>query len=105
MDGEAVTAFRHDGTGKTPLDRVAILRSDLDDLALLLEVPLSAVPKNFGELYRILASTGIPILANEEALRALRIEPGELDPVITVVSGAEAHRIITDLDAFLPYSG
>ncbi len=105
VDGAAVTAFRRDSTGKSPLDRVGMLPSDLDDLSALLEVPLPAVPKNFGELYRILASSGIPILANEDALQALRIEPAELDPVITVVRGAEVQRLITNLDAFLPYSG
>jgi hypothetical protein len=103
MDGEAVIAFRHDGTGKTQLDRVTILRSDLDDLAPLLEVPLPAVPKNFGELYRILAREGIRIVANEDVIQAFQIGPGELDPAVSLLDGSEVRRIMTNLDAFLPY--
>lgn len=105
VDAAAVTAFRRDSADKSPLDRIDMLRSDLDNLSALLEVPLPAIPKNFGELYRVLASRGIRIIANEDVLRALRIEPAELDTIVTVVSGAEVRKITTDLDVFLPYSG
>lgn len=105
VDGEAVAAFRRDGAWKTPLDHLIVLRGDLDDLDVFLEVPLSPAPKTLGELYRILASRGIRIVANEDALRARQIESGELDPVVSVLDGSEVQRLTTNLDAFLPYSG
>ncbi len=103
VDADAVTAFRRDGSGKTPLDRLSILPEDVDDLAAFLDVALPRVPKNYGDLYRFLAQGGVRIVANGDALAARRIKPAELDPIVTVVSGAELRRMMSDLDALVPY--
>ena len=103
VDSEAVTAFRRDRDGKTPLDRLDLLEEDLDELSHMLGVPRSAVPKNFGELYRALSGKGIRVVASESALRALGVRPDELDPVVKVVGADEYRRIMTNLDALLPY--
>lgn len=103
VDSEAVTAFRRDREGKTPLDRLDLLEEDLEELAHMLRVPSSAVPKNFGDLYRVLAGKGIRLVANENALQVLGIRPDELDPAVRVVGSDEFRRIMTDLDALLPY--
>ncbi len=103
VDGEAVTAFRRNSAGKTPLDELSVLREDVDDLATLLEVPLPSAPKSYGDLFRFLAGKGVRVVANEDALRARGIKAAELDPVVTVVSGAEFRRLMSDLDALLPY--
>ncbi len=103
VDGDAVTAFQRNSSATTPLDRLAILREDVDDLALLLDVPLPRVPKSYGDLFRFLSASGVRIVANEDALRARRIAPTALDPVVTAMSGAEFRRLMSDLDALLPY--
>lgn len=103
VDSEAITAFRRDHEGKTSLDRLDLLEDDLEELAQMLRIPLSAVPKNFGELYRVLSGKGIRLVANKGALRVLGIQPDELDPAVRVVGSDEFRRIMTDLDALLPY--
>lgn len=103
VDSEAVTAFRRDGSGKTPLDRLDLLEDDLDEMAALLKLRRPAIPKSFGDLFRFLASKGVRIVANGEALRALRIEPSELDPIVSILDGSEVQKLTTDLDALLPY--
>ena len=85
------------------MDRLPILREDVDDLATLLDVPLPSVPKNYGDLFRFLAAKGVRIIANGDAVSAQRIQPKELDPVIKVVSGSEFRQTMRDLDALLPY--
>jgi predicted peroxiredoxin len=103
VDADAVTAFRRDGSGRTPLDRLQILREDLDDLSDLLDVPLGATPRTYGELFRFLTSKGVRIVANADALRARGIRPGELDPMVAVVGSAEFRALLQDVDALLPY--
>jgi hypothetical protein len=103
LDADAVTAFRRDGSGRTPLDRLDILREDLDDLSGLLDVPLGATPHTYGELFRFLSSKGVRIVANADALRARGIRPGELDPMVAVVGSAEFRALLQDVDAMLPY--
>lgn len=103
LDEDAVTAFRRDGTGKTPLDRLDLLEEDYDQLADFLGVPRAALPQDFGALYRVMVERGVRLLANEEALRAHRVRTDDLDPAVVVVSGAEARHLMSDLDALLPY--
>ena len=103
LDADAVTAFRRDGSGRTPLDRLEILREDLDDLSDLLEVPLGATPHTYGELFRFLSSSGVRIVASGDVLRAHGIKPAELDPMVAVVSGADFKALLQDVDALLPY--
>ena len=103
LDADAVTAFRRDSAGKTPLDRLDILKVDLEDLADFLEVPLRATPRTYGELFRHLAGHGIRIIANEDALKARGIKPAEMDPMVTVVSGNEFKRLMSDVDALVPF--
>jgi len=103
VDADAVTAFRRDSAGKTPLDRLEILKVDLEDLSDLLEVPLRAAPRTYGELFHHLAGHGITIIVNEEALKTRGIKPAEMDPMVTVVSGAELKRIMSDVDALVPF--
>lgn len=103
LDGEAVTAFRRNASATTPLDRLVILRQDVDDLAALLDVPLPSAPKSYGDLFRFLSSHGVRLVANEDALRARGIKSTELDPSVRTVSGAEFRQIMSDLDALLPF--
>jgi predicted peroxiredoxin len=103
VDQQAITAFRRDAAGKTPLDRTEILPEDLDDLPSFLAVGRSDVPKNFGDLYRILVSKGAVLVADEATVRAQGIDSAELDPVLKVISSDEFRKIITDNDTLLPY--
>ena len=103
LDADAVTAFRRDGSGRTPLDRLEILHEDLDDLSDLLEVPLGATPHTYGELFRFLSSSGVRIVANGDVLRARDIRPAALDPMVTVLGGSEFKALLQDVDALLPY--
>ena len=103
LDADAVTAFRRDGSGRTPLDRLAILREDLDDLSDLLDVPLGATPHTYGELFRFLSSSGVRIVASGDVLHSHGIKPAEMDPMVTVVSGADFKALLQDVDALLPY--
>jgi predicted peroxiredoxin len=104
VDRDAVTLFQRDSTGKTPLDRLDILRGDLDDLSSLLEVPLPQVPRNYGDLFRFLAAKGVPIVVNEDSLKQRHIPPSQIDPVAQVLPAAEFKKVITQqVDAFLPY--
>ena len=103
LDADAVTAFRRDGSGRTPLDRLEILHEDLDDLSDLLEVPLGATPHTYGELFRFLSSSGVRIVANGDVLRAHGIRPADLDPMVTVLGGSEFKALLQDVDALLPY--
>src|SRR5262245_17601778 len=81
VDRDAVTLFERDSAGKTPLDRLEILRSDYDDLAALLEVPLPEVPHNYGGLFRLLAARGVPIVVIEDTIVQHTIPPMRIDPV------------------------
>ncbi len=104
VDRDAVTLFQRDSTGKTPLDRLDILRTDLDDLSSLLEVPLPQVPRSYGDLYRLLAARGVPIVVNEEALDLRHIPRSQVDAVAEVLPPAQFKTVITQqIDAFLPY--
>jgi len=103
LDADAVTAFRRDGSGRTPLDRLEILREDLDDLSDLLDVPLGTTPRTYGELFRFLSSSGVRIVASADVLRAHGIKPAELDPMVAVLGGAEFNALLQDVDALLPY--
>ncbi len=103
VDRSAITAFRRDAEGRTQLDRLALLDSDLDRLADALRVPTNSVPKNFGDLYRVLRTRGVRIVTSDAALRAAGVTRGQLDPVIQVLPVAEFNRILSDLDALLPY--
>lgn len=103
VDQDAVTAFRRDAAGKTPLDRLELLRDDTDELAHFVGLPRAGLPEDFGGLYRLLAGRGIRLVANGDALRSLGIRPEEMDPALTVVSGDEVRRLTSDLDALLPY--
>ncbi len=103
LDADAVTAFRRDGSGRTPLDRLDILREDFDDLSDLLDVPLGATPHTYGELFRFLSGSGVRIVANADALSARGIRRADLDPMVTVVGGAEFKALLQDVDALLPY--
>jgi hypothetical protein len=103
LDSDAVTALRRDGSGKTPLDRLEILKEDLDELRDYLNAPLDASPKNYGELFRYLSSHGVGFVANGDALRARNIQPSEMDPMVTVVSGPDFKKLLSDVDAMLPF--
>ncbi len=103
LDADAVGAFRRDGSGRTPLDRLAILREDLDDLSDLLDVPLGATPHTYGELFRFLSSSGVRIVASVDVLRSHGIKDAEMDPMVTVVSAADFKALLQDVDALLPY--
>ncbi|MBM2810201.1 MAG: hypothetical protein HW416_960 [Chloroflexi bacterium] len=103
IDEGAVTAFRRDASGTTPLDRLDLLEDDFDELGTVLGLPRAELPKNFGALYRTFATRGIRLVANEDAVRAANIRPEELDPAVQVVTGEEVRKLLSDLDAFLPY--
>lgn len=104
VDRDAVTLFQRDSAGKTPLDRLDILRTDYDDLSDLLEVPLPKVPRNYGDLFRALTARGVPIVVNEDALQQRHIPASQIDPIARVLPAAEFKKVITQqVDAFLPY--
>jgi predicted peroxiredoxin len=103
VDTDAVTAFRRDSSGKTPLDRLEILKEDLNELSDFLDAPLGASPKTYGALFRYLRSHGVGLVANQEALRVRKIAPSEMDPMITVVTGADFKKLMSDVDALLPF--
>lgn len=104
IDGNAITAFRRDPTGKSPLDRLELLDSDVEGLAGFLGVPEKSVPKDFGELYRTLGSTrGIRIVTSEGVMRAAGVTRSQLDPAVEILSDKDYQRVLVDLDAFLPY--
>ena len=103
VDRAAITAFRRDAEGKTQLDRLALLDEDLDRLADALHVSTGNVPKNFGDLYRVLAAKGVRVVTSDGALRAAGVTRGQLDPVVEVLSVQDFNKILGDLDALLPY--
>jgi hypothetical protein len=103
LDADSVTAFRRDGSGKTPLDRLEILKEDLSELRDFLDAPLDASPKSYGELFRYLHNHGVGLVANEDALRARNIQPAEMDPAVTVISAEAFKRMLSDVDALLPF--
>lgn len=103
LDADSVSAFRKDGSGRSPLDRLEILKVDLDDLADFLDEPLRSSPKTYGELFRYLNSHGIRLVANQDALRARNIPASEMDPMVTIVSGADFKKLMSDVDALLPF--
>src|SRR5262249_35342846 len=102
LDADAVTAFRRDGSGRTPLDRLEILREDLDDLSDLLDVPLGATPHTYGELFRFLSSSGVRIVASGAVVRVHGMRQAALDPMVAVLGGAEFKGLLQDVDALLP---
>jgi len=103
VDRAAITAFRRDAEGKTQLDRLALLDEDLDRLSDALRVPTGSVPKNFGDLYRVLAAKGVRVVTSDGAMRAAGVTRSQLDPVVEVLSVGDFNKILGDLDALLPY--
>jgi hypothetical protein len=103
VDRAAITAFRRDADGKTPLDRLALLDEDLDRLADALHVPTPNVPKTFGDLYRMLAAKGVRIVTGDNVLRAAGVTRAQLDPGVDVLRAEDFSKLLGDLDALLPY--
>lgn len=103
VDGQAITAFRRDGSGRTPLDKLELLDSDVDGLIGFLGVPQRNVPKNFGELYRTLAARGVRLVTGESVMRGAGVTRSQLDPVVEILSDPDYQHVLGDLDALLPY--
>ncbi len=103
IDRGAVSAFRRDGSGRTQLDRLDLLADDVDRLSEALALPPASVPRNFGELYHVLVTKGIRLVTSEDALRAAGVTRSQLDPVVEVLRPEDFRKLMSDLDALLPY--
>ncbi len=103
VDRDAITAFRRDAAGRTQLDRLELLPEDVERLGEVRALAPGPVPKTFGDLYRLLKTEGVRIVTGEHVLRAAGVSRGQLDPIVEVLRPDEFGRLLSDLDALLPY--
>jgi len=107
FDASGVTAIKKGGLfggDKTPLDKADLPERERKSLAAQLGVPISEVPKNYGEYIRFLKEKkGVRLYANRTMMLLYKIGDEEIEPAVTPVGLEEMVKLFKSADIYVAY--
>lgn len=107
FDASGVTAIKKGGLfggDKTPLDKASLPERERDSLASQLGVPLTEVPKDYGEYMRFLKEKkGVSLYANRTMMLLYKIGEEEIDPAFKPVGLEEMVKLFESANVYVAY--
>jgi peroxiredoxin family protein len=107
FDASGVTALKKGGLlggDKTPLDKAGLPERERESLASQMGVPLSEVPKDYGEYIRFLKEKkDVSLYANRTMMLLYKIGEAEIEPAVIPLGLDEMVKLFEDADVYVAY--